>query len=87
MSGVRLEGGRLEGEHLRSPLRVNQNFLKKINLILSVQSYLKKYSAFAVGQIISTSSPRPVPTKGRFAIVTDVRRDAVDAAVSHDERR
>src|ERR1700732_686431 len=32
---------------------------------------------------------RPVPPllKGRFAIVTNVRRDAVDAATAQDERR
>ena len=32
---------------------------------------------------------RPVPPllKGRFAIVTNVRRDAVDAAAAQDERR
>jgi hypothetical protein len=29
---------------------------------------------------------RPVPTKGRFAIVTDVGRDAVDAGGAADER-
>ena len=28
----------------------------------------------------------PVPTKGRFAIVTDVGRDAVDAGIAPDER-
>jgi hypothetical protein len=45
----------------------------------AVQSLLQKYFAFPVGQIISTSSPRPAPLEGRLAIVTDAGRDAVDA--------
>jgi hypothetical protein len=52
-----------------------------------VQPLSQKYSALAVGQIISTNSRHPVPTEGRFAIVTDVRRDAVDADGADDERR
>jgi len=31
--------------------------------------------------------PRPARSEGRFAIVTDVRRDAVDAGSAFDERR
>jgi hypothetical protein len=50
-----------------------------------VQPCVKKYFAFAVGQIISTSSPRPVPLEGRLAIVTDAGRDAVDAGSASDE--
>ena len=50
------------------------------------QPLQQKYFAFAVGQIISTSSPRPTPTEGRFAIVTDVGLDAVDAGSAADER-
>src|SRR6266851_6439348 len=46
---------------------------------LPVQPPLQKYSAFPVGQIISTSSPVPSHSEGRFAIVTDAGRDAVDA--------
>ena len=42
----------------------------------------KKYSAFAVGQISSTSSPRPTRQEGRIAIVTNAGWDAVDAAAS-----
>jgi hypothetical protein len=43
-----------EGGRLRSHLRVKRNFLKQINLILAVQSWAKKYSAFAVeaGQVV-----------------------------------
>ncbi len=41
----------------------------------------QKYFAFPVGQISATSSRHPAPQEGRFAIVTNVGRDAVDAAV------
>ena len=44
-----------------------------------VQPLCKKFFAFAVGQITFTNLPRPASQEGRFAIVTDVRRDAVDA--------
>jgi hypothetical protein len=39
---------------------------------------LKKYSAFAVGQINSTT-PAVHSTEGRIAIVTDAGLDAMDA--------
>ena len=42
----------------------------------------EKYFAFVVGQINSTSSRHPVPARGAFAIVTNVGRDAMDAAAS-----
>jgi hypothetical protein len=55
------------------------NLLKRINVIWGVQIARKKYflSRLRPNQIII----RPVPplSEGRFAIVTDVRRDAVDA--------
>jgi hypothetical protein len=47
----------------------------------AVQPRFEKYSAFAVGQIISTNLPVSSP-EGRLAIVTDAGRDAVDAAAS-----
>jgi hypothetical protein len=50
-----------------------------------VESRSQKYFALPVGQIISTSSRRPVPLEGRFAIVTNAGRDAVDAAGAADE--
>jgi hypothetical protein len=53
----------------------------------SVQPLCEKYSAFAVGQIIFTNSPCPAPQEGRFAIVPDVGRDAVDADGAFDEWR
>ena len=49
-------------------------------LICPVQPSREKYFAFAVGQISSTSSPRPFPAEGRFAVVTNAGWDAVDAA-------
>ncbi len=39
---------------------------------IAVQPPLQKYFAFAVGQIISTSSPRPASIRGALAIVTNV---------------
>ena len=53
-------------------LRVKPNFSKRFNLILPVQSHLKKIFALPVGQIISTSPRHPVSQEGRLAIVTDV---------------
>jgi hypothetical protein len=66
-------------------VRQKPDLLKRINLIWPVQSHFKKYSASPVGQIISTSSPRPVSLEGRLAIVTDAGRDAVDADGAADE--
>jgi hypothetical protein len=57
----------------------------RANQPIKVQPPLEKYSAFAVGQIISTSSPVS-PQEGRLAIVTNAGRDAVDAAASARER-
>src|SRR5882672_7682712 len=54
-----------------SRLRVNPNLLKRINVILPVQSPSQKYFASPVGQIISTNSRHPTPPEGRIAIVTD----------------
>jgi hypothetical protein len=50
----------------------------------SVQPCLKKYSDFPKPQI-SPYMRRPVPREGRFAIVTDAGRDAVDAGSAKDE--
>jgi hypothetical protein len=61
-------------------LRVKSNLLKRINVILPVQSPLQKYFASPVGQIISTNSRHPTPPEGRIAIVTDAGWGAVDAA-------
>ena len=59
----------------RNRLRAEPNFPRHFKLIWVVQSLIQKYFAMPVGQIISTSSRRPVPDKGgRFAIVTSVGR-------------
>jgi hypothetical protein len=44
-----------------------------------VQSHLQKYSAFAVGQIKSITPAILSHQEGRFAIVTNVGQDAMDA--------
>ena len=54
-------------------------FLKRINLIPAVQSPLQKNFCSRSTQINFRTSPSR-PTEGRFAIVTDAGRDAVDAA-------
>jgi hypothetical protein len=48
-------------------------------MIWPVQSCVQKDSASRLPQIKSISSAVPPHREGRFAIVTDVRRDAVDA--------
>jgi hypothetical protein len=50
----------------------------------SVQPLLKKYSDFPKQQISPISSPSR-SSEGRFAIVTDAGRDAVDARSAKDE--
>ena len=57
------------------------NLFKQFNLICPVQPRLIKYISSFPTQITSLSRASR-PTKGRFAIVTNVRRDAVDATVS-----
>jgi hypothetical protein len=54
--------------------------------MLPVQSYLKKYFASGVGQINSTTCAF-CSSKGRFAIVTNAGRNAVDVDALKDERR
>ena len=44
-----------------------------------VQPLLQKFFRFLLTQITCISLAIPAHTEGRFAIVTDVRRDAVDA--------
>jgi hypothetical protein len=71
-------------------LRVETNFLNRISVITPVQPFLEKNIpnfrtiACAPAQItcISTLS-RPI--EGRFAVVTDAGRDAVDADGAFDE--
>jgi hypothetical protein len=54
------------------------NLLKRFNAICPVQSHLQKDSISRFAQIKSISPPSRSP-EGRFAIVTNVARDAVDA--------
>jgi hypothetical protein len=61
-------------------LRQKTDFLKPINLIWPVQSRLQKYFCFSEMQI-KLLIRCPASLEGRFAIVTDARRDAVDADV------
>ena len=55
--------------------------------VLACPVPLSKKSAFRWTQIKSISTAVPSHKEGRFAIVTDVRRDAVDAGSADDERR
>jgi len=72
-------------EAVKNRLRLQRNLPRHFNLIWAVQSLREKFSAFAVGQITFTNSPVSPRHEGRFAIVTDVRRDAVDASGASDE--
>jgi hypothetical protein len=54
---------------------------------MPVQPLSQKYSALAVGQIISTNSRHPVPQRGALRNVINAGRDAVDADSADDERR
>jgi hypothetical protein len=59
--------------------------LSSINAILPVQSCAQKYSAFAVGQITSTT-PAVLSDRGALANVINAGWDAVDADGTLDER-
>jgi hypothetical protein len=61
-------------------MRVRPNFLNPINVICPVQLSLQKYISSRCPQISPTSQPVPARQEGRIAIVTDVGRNAVDAA-------
>jgi hypothetical protein len=50
-----------------------------------VQPPLQKYFPFRSNANHLFIPRRPVPLEGRFAIVTDVGRDAVDASGAEDE--
>jgi hypothetical protein len=52
----------------------------------AVQPLSQKYFAFRVGQITSTT-PAVLSHRGALRNVINAGRDAVDAAVSQDERR
>ena len=57
----------------RFDVRAERDLSKQFNLIWFVQSFSQKYSGSLLTQITSTSLAIPAHTKGRFAIVTNVR--------------
>ena len=59
--------------------------MNRIKLMLAVQSPSQKYLRFLLTQITSMSFASRPKHKGRFAIVTNVRRDAMDAGGAADE--
>ncbi|WP_156795685.1 hypothetical protein [Bradyrhizobium icense] len=63
-------------------LRAQANLLNQIKLMLPVQSYPKKYSAFRHRPNHRYHFAHPPRQEGRIAIVTDAGLDAVDAAAS-----
>jgi hypothetical protein len=72
---------RWQGRHPCPDLRVQRNFLKRIKLILAVQSPPQKKFLFAPDPNHFRYLCRLVPPEGRLAIVTDAGRDAVDVDV------
>src|SRR5215216_6677314 len=56
------------------------NFSNPISVICPVQPSPQKYTSSLRPQITPTSQPVPARQEGRIAIVTDVGRNAVDAA-------
>ena len=67
--------------------RQKSNFASSINADSTVHPCSQKYFALPVGQIIFMPSRRPVPDKGALRGRHDsLARDAMDAAVSQDER-
>ena len=61
-------------------MRDETNFLNPIKVICPVQRPLQKYTSSRFPQISPTTPPVPARQEGRIAIVTDVGRNAVDAA-------
>jgi hypothetical protein len=60
-------------------LRAERDLPKQFKMILPVQPLPQKYFCFRPSQITGVFSAVPPHHEGRFAIVTDVRWDAVDA--------
>jgi hypothetical protein len=61
-------------------MRDETNFSNPISVICPVQPSPQKYTSSPHHQITPTSPPVPARQEGRIAIVTDVGRNAVDAA-------
>ncbi len=68
--------------NLRERLRVKSNLLNRFKLIWVVQSVPQIYSASTSPQISSFLRAVPPRQEGRIAVVTNARRDAVDARAS-----
>ena len=87
---IELHGRRRPAHPRRRPaksLRQKPNFSSPINADSTVHPFAKKYFALPVGQIISTTSRRPVPVRGALRGRHDLlARDAMDATVSQDGR-
>jgi hypothetical protein len=68
-------------------VRQNSNFTSQINADSTVQPFAKKYFALPVGQIIFKTSRHPALVRGALRGRHDsLARDAMDAAMSNDER-
>jgi hypothetical protein len=63
-------------------LRAKSNLLNRFNLIWVVQPALQKFPASHCPQISGYFRAVPSRQEGRIAIVTNARRDVVDAAAS-----
>ena len=66
----------------KNPLRGNCDLISHFKMIWVVQSLAQKYSAFLCTQISGYFRAVPSRQEGRIAIVTNARRDVVDAAAS-----
>jgi hypothetical protein len=67
-----------------SRFSLKTNLSRRINVIWGVQMDARKYFLSGSPQIKAIIAPSRL-IEGRFAIVTDVRRDAVDAEGASDE--
>jgi hypothetical protein len=63
----------------QKPLRVKSNLLNRFNLIWVVQLSSQKYTSSIFPQISGYFRASRLDKEGRIAIVTNARRDAVDA--------
>jgi hypothetical protein len=67
-------------------MRLNSNFVNRFKLIWVVGSLCTNI-LLSENQKLCSLPAVPPRQEGRFAVVTNVGRDAVDAVVSLDERR
>jgi hypothetical protein len=74
----------LRVKRLAAPVERSPDLPDRLLCRWCVQPLCKKYFRSRATQITFTSSPSR-PTEGRFAVVTDAGRDAVDAGGAADE--